>query len=145
MRVSGGTYVRSIVHNLCHVHDLGSAVHAATLQRLRQRNSALVPTGGSDWACVPSLPWQVFEKARKDLGEPMSMNGSSRSNRWLIRTRSLRGSTYGRIAIAGAPLSSEYKCIDKCIVSLTSGSSLSIFAHADGFFTAATRTRTRAG
>ncbi|KAG6328841.1 hypothetical protein ID866_10248 [Astraeus odoratus] len=63
MKVSGGTYVRSIVHDLGHA--LGSAAHVVTLTRSRQGRFALEPQEG-DRGCVP---WEVFEKARKDEGE----------------------------------------------------------------------------
>ncbi|KIJ69310.1 hypothetical protein HYDPIDRAFT_80481 [Hydnomerulius pinastri MD-312] len=66
MKVSGGTYVRSIVHDLG--HELGSAAHVVTLTRSRQGRFALEPEdGGEDRGCVP---WEVFEKALKDEGEP---------------------------------------------------------------------------
>ena len=63
MRVSGGTYVRSIVHDLAHA--LGSAGHVVTLTRSRQGRFAVEPTN-DDQACVPG---EVFEKALKDEGE----------------------------------------------------------------------------
>lgn len=63
MRVSGGTYVRSIVHDLAHA--LGSAGHVVTLTRSRQKDYVLEPTEG-DRRCVP---WEVFEAALKDAGE----------------------------------------------------------------------------
>ncbi|OCH92211.1 pseudouridylate synthase 4 [Obba rivulosa] len=65
MRVGGGTYVRSIVHDLGHA--LGSAAHVVTLQRSRQKNFTLEPAEERDRACVP---WEVFEKALKEPGEP---------------------------------------------------------------------------
>ncbi|TFK91018.1 pseudouridine synthase [Polyporus arcularius HHB13444] len=65
MKVSGGTYVRCIVHDLAHA--LGSAGHVVTLTRSRQGRFALEPTEEGDRACVP---WEVFEKALKDQGEP---------------------------------------------------------------------------
>ncbi|KZT11317.1 pseudouridylate synthase 4 [Laetiporus sulphureus 93-53] len=64
MRVSGGTYVRSIVHDLGHA--LGSAAHVVTLTRTRQGRFALEPADGGDRACVP---WEVLEKATDDAGE----------------------------------------------------------------------------
>lgn len=64
MKVSGGTYVRSIVHDLGHI--LGSAAHVVTLTRSRQGRFALEPTEPEDRACVA---WEVFEKASKDEGE----------------------------------------------------------------------------
>ncbi|KAH0827180.1 pseudouridine synthase [Lanmaoa asiatica] len=64
MRVSGGTYVRSIVHDLgC---ALGSAAHVVTLTRSRQGKFTLDPGDGEDKSCVP---WDVFEKALEDEGE----------------------------------------------------------------------------
>ena len=64
MRVSGGTYVRSIVHDLAHA--LGSAGHVVTLTRSRQGRFALEPSSEDDRTC---LPWEVFEQALKDEGE----------------------------------------------------------------------------
>jgi tRNA pseudouridine55 synthase len=64
MRVSGGTYVRSIVHDLAHA--LGSAGHVVTLTRSRQKDYVLEPTEEGDRRCVP---WEVFETALKDAGE----------------------------------------------------------------------------
>ncbi|KAJ6572915.1 pseudouridylate synthase 4 [Mycena sp. CBHHK59/15] len=64
MRVSGGTYVRSIVHDLA--HELGSAGHVVTLCRSRQGRFTLEATENGDRACVP---WDVFEKAAADLGD----------------------------------------------------------------------------
>lgn len=64
MKVSGGTYVRSIVHDLGHA--LGSAAHLVTLTRSRQSRFALEPTEEGDIGCVS---WEVFEKAAKDPGE----------------------------------------------------------------------------
>ena len=65
MTVSGGTYVRSIVHDLGHA--LGSAAHVVTLTRSRQSRFALEPSREDDFGCVP---WEVFTKALEDLGEP---------------------------------------------------------------------------
>ncbi|GJE90731.1 pseudouridine synthase [Phanerochaete sordida] len=66
MRVSGGTYVRSIVHDLGHA--VGSAAHVVTLTRSRQGRFALEPTAeDNSLGCVP---WEVFEKAVEDPGEP---------------------------------------------------------------------------
>lgn len=64
MRVSGGTYVRSIVHDLGHA--VGSAAHVVTLTRSRQGRFALEPAAERDLACVP---WDVFERAVTDPGE----------------------------------------------------------------------------
>lgn len=64
MKVSGGTYVRSIVHDVGRA--LGSAAHVVTLTRSRQGRFALDPRGGEDRSCVP---WDVFEKALEDEGE----------------------------------------------------------------------------
>ncbi|KAI0275894.1 pseudouridylate synthase 4 [Russula aff. rugulosa BPL654] len=63
MRVSGGTYVRSIVHDLAHA--LGSAGHVVTLTRSRQKDYVLEPTEEGDRRCIP---WEVFEAALKDAG-----------------------------------------------------------------------------
>ncbi|EPQ58330.1 pseudouridine synthase [Gloeophyllum trabeum ATCC 11539] len=66
MRVSGGTYVRSIAHDLGHA--LGSAAHVVTLTRTRQGRFALEPKPEEpgDFGCVP---WEVFERALVDAGE----------------------------------------------------------------------------
>lgn len=64
MTVSGGTYVRSMVHDLAHA--VNSAGHVVTLTRSRQGRFALEPINGGDFGCVP---WEVFERARKDVGE----------------------------------------------------------------------------
>jgi tRNA pseudouridine55 synthase len=64
MRVSGGTYVRSIVHDLARA--LGSAGHVVTLTRSRQKDYVLEPTEEGDRRCVP---WEVFEAALEDVGE----------------------------------------------------------------------------
>jgi tRNA pseudouridine55 synthase len=58
MRVSGGTYVRSIVHDLA--HEIGSAGHVVTLKRTRQGRFVRTVEDPGDQAC---LPWEVFEKA----------------------------------------------------------------------------------
>lgn len=64
MKVSGGTYVRSIVHDLAHV--LGSAGHVVTLTRSRQGRFALEPTEEGDRGCVP---WDIFQRASVDPGD----------------------------------------------------------------------------
>ena len=64
MSVSGGTYVRSIVHDLAHA--VGSAGHVVTLTRSRQGRFVLDPQEEGDRACIP---WEVFEKALKDVGD----------------------------------------------------------------------------
>lgn len=64
MKVSGGTYVRSIVHDLAHAID--SAGHVVTLTRSRQGRFVLDPVEDGDRACVP---WALFEKALTDVGE----------------------------------------------------------------------------
>ena len=64
MRVSGGTYVRTIVHDLGHA--VGSAAHVVTLTRTRQSRFALEPTEEGDFGCVP---WEVFKRAVADPGE----------------------------------------------------------------------------
>ncbi|KAI9571348.1 pseudouridine synthase [Boletus coccyginus] len=64
MKVSGGTYVRSIVHDLGLA--LGSAAHVVTLTRSRQGRFTLDPRTGEDKSCVP---WEVFDKALEDEGD----------------------------------------------------------------------------
>lgn len=61
MKVSGGTYVRSIVHDVGHA--VGSAAHVVTLTRSRQGRFTLDSTEPGDVGCVP---WETFEKATKD-------------------------------------------------------------------------------
>ncbi|KAH8107010.1 pseudouridine synthase [Cristinia sonorae] len=65
MKVSGGTYVRSIVHDLAHA--VGSAGHVVTLTRSRQGRYTLEPAEEGDFGCIP---WEVFTKATEDPGEP---------------------------------------------------------------------------
>ena len=64
MKVSGGTYVRSIVHDLA--HGLGSAGHVTTLKRSRQGRFVLKAEESGDNECIP---WDTFEKALVDMGE----------------------------------------------------------------------------
>ncbi|KAI0797958.1 pseudouridine synthase [Abortiporus biennis] len=64
MKVSGGTYVRSIVHDLGHA--LGSAAHVVTLTRARQGRFVLEPSSPEDRGCVP---WEVFTKAAENPGD----------------------------------------------------------------------------
>jgi tRNA pseudouridine(55) synthase len=63
MRVSGGTYVRSIVHDLGHA--LGSAAHVVTLTRSRQGRFTSEPTEVGDIGCVS---WDIFKAAIEDVG-----------------------------------------------------------------------------
>lgn len=65
MKVSGGTYVRSIVHDLS--HEVGSAGHVVTLTRSRQGRFVLNAAQEGEFACIP---WEVFDRAMSDLGEP---------------------------------------------------------------------------
>ena len=64
MKVSGGTYVRSIVHDLGHA--VGSSAHVVTLTRSRQSRFTLNATEPEDCGCVP---WEIFQKASEDEGE----------------------------------------------------------------------------
>jgi tRNA pseudouridine55 synthase len=64
MKVSGGTYVRSIVHDVGHA--VGSSAHVVTLTRSRQSRFTLDVTEPEDIGCVP---WEVFQKASEDEGE----------------------------------------------------------------------------
>ena len=64
MQVSGGTYVRSIVHDLGHA--VGSAAHVVTLTRTRQAAYALEPQTAQpegEEEDHPAVPWDVFERA----------------------------------------------------------------------------------
>ncbi|TDL21480.1 pseudouridine synthase [Rickenella mellea] len=83
MTVSGGTYVRSIVHDLGHA--VGSAAHVVTLTRVRQGRFTLelafdpqgeleadVPGPDVDADLVPDrgcVPWDVIARAKEDPGE----------------------------------------------------------------------------
>jgi len=64
MRVSGGTFVRSIVHDLAHA--LGSAGLVLSLTRSRQKDYVLEPGEEGDRRCVPwevsRLRWRAKEK-----------------------------------------------------------------------------------
>lgn len=64
MKVTGGTYVRSIVHDLGHA--LGSAAHVVTLTRTRQGRFVLEAEDETDRPCIP---WEVFREAADDPGE----------------------------------------------------------------------------
>jgi len=64
MTVSGGTYVRSIVHDLAHA--VGSAGHVVTLTRSRQGQFSLDEGKDDELGCVP---WSVIEKATENVGE----------------------------------------------------------------------------
>ena len=63
MKVTGGTYVRSIVHDLGHA--VGSAAHVVTLTRSRQGRFTLEPTEVGDMGCVS---WDMFKVATEDVG-----------------------------------------------------------------------------
>ena len=65
MKVSGGTYVRSLAHDIGHA--IGSAAHVVTLTRLRQGDFTLEPEREADRACVP---WEVFQEAAREDEEP---------------------------------------------------------------------------
>jgi tRNA pseudouridine55 synthase len=63
MKVSGGTYVRSIVHDLAHA--LGSAGHVVALTRSRQGRFVLEAEEESDRKCID---WDIFQQALEDVG-----------------------------------------------------------------------------
>jgi len=63
MKVSGGTYVRSIVHDLGHA--VGSAAHVVTLTRSRQGRFTLEPSEEGDMGCVS---WDVLNAAKEGAG-----------------------------------------------------------------------------
>lgn len=86
MKVSGGTYVRSIVHDLAHV--LGSAGHVVTLTRSRQGRFVLEPTEEEDRQCVP---WEVFQNASSDPG-PADDEGWTKWEREVIDRLEVVGS-----------------------------------------------------
>jgi tRNA pseudouridine55 synthase len=71
MTVSGGTYVRSIVHDLSHA--VGSAGHVVTLKRSVQGKFALDPPQ-EDPSIKGCVPWEVFERALADVG-PRDQDG----------------------------------------------------------------------
>lgn len=64
MTVSGGTYVRSIVHDLAQA--VGSAGHVVTLTRSRQGRFVIEPVEGGDRSCVS---WETFQKATGEVDE----------------------------------------------------------------------------
>ncbi len=64
MKVSGGTYVRSIVHDLA--HELNSAGHVVTLTRSRQGDFVMDKAVEGDVSCVP---WEVFQRALEESGK----------------------------------------------------------------------------
>ncbi|KAJ7581250.1 pseudouridylate synthase 4 [Mycena floridula] len=69
MTVSGGTYVRSIVHDLA--HSLGSAGHVVTLTRTRQGEYVLEgePVAEGEFECIS---WDTFQQAKeaREAGNP---------------------------------------------------------------------------
>jgi tRNA pseudouridine55 synthase len=65
MKVSGGTYVRSLAHDIGHA--VGSAAHVVTLTRVRQGDFTLEPNKEEDRACVP---WEIFEEAVNEEEDP---------------------------------------------------------------------------
>ena len=65
MKVSGGTYVRSIVHDIGRA--VGSSAHVVTLTRSRQSRFTLDVTDPEDKGCVA---WEIFQKASEDEGHP---------------------------------------------------------------------------
>jgi len=66
MSVSGGTYVRCIIHDLA--HHLDSAGHVVTLTRSRQGKFVMgEPFEEGDISC---LPWDVFQRALDTSEEP---------------------------------------------------------------------------
>jgi tRNA pseudouridine55 synthase len=64
MTVSGGTYVRSIVHDLAQA--VGSAGHVVTLTRSRQGRFVIEPVEDGDCRCVP---WEIFEEATAEVDQ----------------------------------------------------------------------------
>ncbi|KAF7304818.1 Dihydrodipicolinate synthetase [Mycena kentingensis (nom. inval.)] len=62
MRVSSGTYVRSIVHDVAQA--LGSAGHVVTLSRTRQGRFALTAAEEGDQECIE---WSVLADASKQV------------------------------------------------------------------------------
>lgn len=71
MKVSGGTYVRSIVHDLA--HHLKSAGHVVTLTRSRQGKFVMdKPSEVGDVSCIP---WEVFQRASENPAEEPGEDG----------------------------------------------------------------------
>ncbi|KAH8116795.1 pseudouridine synthase [Phellopilus nigrolimitatus] len=69
MRVSGGTYVRSIAHDLGHA--LGSAAHVVTLTRSRQGRFALGPSSNTSTPVIASDSISASaEISKENVGEP---------------------------------------------------------------------------
>ena len=64
MKVSSGTYVRSIVHDLA--QTIGSAGHVVTLTRSRQGRFAIEPVENEDRSCVS---WETFQNATAEVDE----------------------------------------------------------------------------
>ena len=64
MKVSGGTYVRSIVHDLAQA--VGSAGHVVTLTRSRQGRFVIEPVENGDRSCIS---WETFQKATTEVDE----------------------------------------------------------------------------
>lgn len=81
MTVSGGTYVRSIVHDLAHA--VGSAGHVVTLTRSRQGRFALTKEA-DDEKSFDCLPWDLLERAAKDAG-PKDEEGWTEWERELLK------------------------------------------------------------
>ena len=64
MKVSGGTYVQSIVHDLAQA--VGSAGHVVTLTCSRQGCFVIEPVENGDRSCVS---WETFQKATTEVDE----------------------------------------------------------------------------
>lgn len=73
MKVSGGTYVRSIVHDLA--HHVGSAGHVVALTRTRQGRFVLDSSEAEEEGDRACVPWQVFERALKVESEEVDEDG----------------------------------------------------------------------
>ncbi|KIY72207.1 pseudouridine synthase [Cylindrobasidium torrendii FP15055 ss-10] len=70
MTVSGGTYVRSIVHDLAHA--VQSCGHVVTLSRTRQGQFTLAPEKEDD---LPCIPYAIFDAAVKDENGQVDADG----------------------------------------------------------------------
>jgi len=77
MRVPGGTYVRTIVHDLALA--LSSAGHIVSLTRSRQKDYVLEPAEECDLRCVQ---WEVFEAALELKERKMRMGGQHGNTRY---------------------------------------------------------------
>ncbi|KZT56998.1 pseudouridine synthase [Calocera cornea HHB12733] len=77
MKVSGGTYVRSLVHDIGHA--VGSAAHVVTLSRIQQGDYHCEEQPGDPGNCVP---WSVFQKAIAERAKGGEEEEGKTSDEW---------------------------------------------------------------